>query len=150
MPVVAGVHGWVPGTLCAPVLVAGRVRGLFASVPGPNWGGSYALWTPVPAAVWGFVWGVVVSVSPAVRRPTEAAPLHVAGVDGIVAATAVSLLAWPALLLYVLPRRGLRWYDDRATTVPLVLGWVVWYVCLLAGPAYALSVFAGFGQSFWA
>ena len=146
LAVIAGVYGWLVGTLWTPFLFAGRVRDLFSSLPGFDWSVNYALWIPVPAVLWGFVFGVGVSVSSDVRSPPAAAPLYVAGVDGTAVATAISLVAWPVFLLYLLPTRGLEWYDDLKTTTVLVVVGVPWYFSILAATSYVLSVFAGFGQ----
>jgi hypothetical protein len=145
-----GIYGWLIGVLWSPFLLARRMRLLFASLPNADWRVSYGLWIPLPAVVWGFCFGCVISLSRDLRTPGKASPLYVAGLDGIAVATLVSLLLWPALLLYVLPERGFDWdpaeYDVR--TVLLVVAGIVWYLLFLVGPAYAMSVFAGFGDSF--
>lgn len=150
LAVVCGAYGWLVGVLWTPFLVAGRVRKLFDSLPHADWRVSYALFIPLPGVAWGFLFGCTLSLSRDVRPPTRASELYVAGVDGIVAATLVSVVLWPTLLVYVLPRRGVDWDPDGygPTTVLLVLGVTVWYLLFLVGPAYALSVFAGFGDSF--
>ncbi|SFG33754.1 hypothetical protein SAMN04488063_1726 [Halopelagius inordinatus] len=150
LAVVYGLYGWLVAVPWAPFLLAGRVRRLFDSIPPSEWRVNYALWLPVPGAVWGFLCGCVVSLSLDVRPTGKASPLYVSGVDGIAAATAVSLLLWPTLLLYVLPNRGFDWYaEDRVpTTVLLVVAAAVWYLLWLVVPTYVLAVFAGFGDSF--
>jgi hypothetical protein len=103
---------------------------------------------PLPAACWGFLCGSIVSLSLDIRPPTGASPLYVSGVDGIVVATAVSLLLWPVLLLYVLSTRGINWYanDDRLSTVALVIGGIIWYLPWLVIPTYYIVLVAGFGD----
>lgn len=109
---------------------------------------NYVLWLPLPAAVWAFFFGFDLSLSSDVRPPTKAAPLYVAGVDGITLTTLISLPLWPVLLLYILPSRGLDWdpngYDSKTTL--LVVTSTIWYLVFLVGPAYVLSLLAGFGQ----
>jgi hypothetical protein len=83
-----------------------------------------------------------------VRPPTQASEIYVAGIDGIVVATLLSLLLWPFLLLYVLPGSGLDWDRNEYApkTIMLVVGSLVWYLMFLVGPAYILALFAGFGD----
>jgi hypothetical protein len=149
LAVVSGLFGWLVAVLWAPFLAAGRFRRLLDSLPPFGWRGNYALWIPLPAVVWGFLCGTVVSVSLDVRPETKASPIYVSGLDGIVVATAVSLVVWPILLLVVLPDRGVRWYrdEDTASTGALVLSSTVWYLLFLVGPAYVLTVLAGFGDA---
>lgn len=98
--------------------------------------------------VWAFFFGSVLSLSRDVLPPTQASELYVSGVDGIVVATAVSILLWPILLLYVLPARGFDWHSENSTptTVALVVGGTVWYLLWLVGPMYLFVFFAGFGE----
>ena len=149
LAVVFGVYGWLVGVVSAPVLAAGRVRRLLDALPPADWRVNYALWVPLPAALWGFLCGATLSVSLAYHPPGPASPLYVSGVDGILVATAVSVALWPALLLYVLPARGVDWYADEsaATTALLVVGATVWYLAWLAVPAYAITIMAGFGDA---
>jgi hypothetical protein len=144
-----GLYGLLIGVFWSPFLAAGRFRDLFASLPPSEWRVNYALWIPLPALVWGFLFGGVLSVSLDVRPPTQASEIYVAGIDGIVVATLISLLLWPILLLYVLPASGFDWdcneYAPR--TVVLVVGSLLWYLVFLVGPAYVLSIFAGFGDA---
>lgn len=144
--VLAGLYGWIIGALWSPFLLPERGRSLFDSLPPSEWYWNYALWIPVPAAVWGFVFGTTLSVSLDVRPPTQASEIYVAGIDGIIVASAVALLLWPTLLLFVLPA---RWdpQEYSPATLLFVLGSLVWYLVLLAGPTYVLTVFAGFGDA---
>jgi hypothetical protein len=82
------------------------------------------------------------------RPPTQASEIYVAGIDGIVVATLISLLLWPILLLYVLPGSGLDWDRNKYApkTIILVVGSLLWYLVFLTGPAYILSLVAGFGD----
>lgn len=145
--VVGGLYGWLVGIAWSPFLLAKRLRRLFESLSHLDWRVNYLLWIPVPAACWGFLCGSVVSLSRDVRPPTEASPLYVSGVDGIVVATAVSIVLWPALLLYALPARGIDWdADGNASTVALVLGGTVWYLPWLVVPTYVIVLLAGFGD----
>jgi hypothetical protein len=146
---VGGVYGLVIGIFWTPFLLSARLRGLFATLPPSDWRVSYALWIPLPAVVWGFLFVNVLSISPDIREPTSASPLYVGGVDGIVVATLVSLVLWPVVLLYVLPTRGYDWDPEEysMTTVVLVVGGLLWYFLFLVGPAYVLSIFAGFGDA---
>ena len=143
-----GLYGVFIGVLWSPFLAAGRLRALFASLPPSEWRVNYALWIPLPALVWGFLFGSVLSVSLDVRPPTQASEIYVAGIDGIVVATLVSILLWPILLLYVLPANGVDWDRNEYApkTVVLVVVSLVWYLVFLVGPAYVLSIFAGFGD----
>jgi len=147
--VIGGLYGLLVAVVWSPLLLSGRVRRLFDSLSACDWRLDYALWAPVPAACWGFLCGTVVSVSLDVRPPTDASPLYVSGIDGIVVATAISLLLWPALLLSVLPARGWDWYSpaDRSTTAPLVVAGTVWYLSWLVVPTYYVVLFAGFGDA---
>lgn len=149
LAVVCGLYGLVVAVPWAPFLLAGRMRGLFDSLPPHDWRVNYALWIPLPAAVWGFLFGSGLSLSRDVRPPTRASELYVAGVDGIAVATLASIVLWPALVLYVLPARGIDWdpAEYAPTTVLLVVGATVWYLVWLVGPAYVLAVFAGFGDA---
>jgi hypothetical protein len=142
-------YGLIVGVFCAPLLVAKRLRRMFDTIPNVDWRVTYALFVPLPAVVWGFLFGSVLELSSDLRPPTRASPLYLGGVDGIAVATLVSLLLWPTLLLYVLPRTGVDWdpNDYAPTTVFLVVAGLVWYLLFLVGPAYALSVFAGFGDA---
>lgn len=146
---VIGLYGLLIGVLWSPFLLAERLRALFASLPPSEWRVNYVIWMPLPALIWGLLFGGVVSVSLDIRQPTRASEIYVAGIDGIVVATVVSLLLWPALLLYALPAREFDWDPNEyaPTTVILVIGSVVWYLLFLAGPAYVLSIFAGFGDA---
>lgn len=148
MLVIAGLYGWCIGVLWSPFLLSARVRSLFGSLPPSDWYWNYALWIPLPAAVWGFLFGAGLSTSRDVLSPGNASELYAAGVDGIVVATAVSLVLWPAVLLYALPERGIDWDPENysPTTVLLVATSVVWYLVFLVGPAYVFTVFAGFGD----
>jgi hypothetical protein len=149
LAVVCAVYGWLVAVAWLPFLAAGRLRRLFGSLSTRGWLANYALWMPLPGAVWGFVFGCTLSASRDVRAPSQVSPLYVAGVDGIVAATLVSLVLWPVVLLSVLPARGIDWdpEGDSPGTAALVVGGTVWYLLFLVGPAYALSVFAGFGDA---
>lgn len=144
--VLGGLFGWLIAIVWAPFLFAERFRELFDSLPPGDWWVSYVLWIPLPAALWGFLFGGVVSLSGDLRPPTEASRLYVAGIDGIVVATLLSILLWPALLLYVLPTWVIDWDPNEyeLETVGLVVGCTVWYLVFLVGPAYVLSVIAGF------
>lgn len=84
-----------------------------------------------------------------VRPPTQASEIYVAGIDGIVVATLISLLLWPFIILYVLPSSGLDWDRNEYApkTIILGVGSFVWYLALLVGPAYILSLLAGFGDA---
>lgn len=143
-----GIYGLLVGVFWSPFLAAGRLRDLFAVLPPSEWRVNYALWIPLPALVWGFLFGGTLSVSLDVRPPTQASEIYVAGIDGIIVATLISLLLWPILLLYVLPGSGLDWNQNDYTpkTTILVVGSLIWYLVLLAGPAYILSLVAGFGD----
>lgn len=145
---VGWLYGWLVGVLCSPFLLSERVRSLFAAVPPRGWVANYALWIPLPAAVFGFWWGFGMSFSRDVLDPGTAAPLYAAGMDGLVLATLISAVLWPAMLLYVLPRRGYDWRpeDDEARSLLVVLGGLAWYLVFLVGPVYVLTIFAGFGQ----
>jgi hypothetical protein len=148
LAVAAGLYGWFVGILWAPFLFAERFRRLLETVPPSDWLPNYVLWIPLPAAVWGFLFGSGISLSRDVFSPGEASELYAAGIDGIVIATAVSLVLWPLLLLYVLPKKGFDW-DPRGyspSTVLLVVVGLVWYLALLVGPAYVFTVLAGFGD----
>jgi hypothetical protein len=103
---------------------------------------------PLPAMVWAFFLGIILPVSRVARPPTEASILYVAGLDGILVATAISVLLWPILLLYVLPVRGFDWAPEEytPTTVTLVVGGTVWYLLMLVVPMYVFVLFAGFGD----
>jgi hypothetical protein len=99
--------------------------------------------------VWAVIFGAVLSVSPDFRQPTAASPLYVGGVDGIVVATVSSLLLWPIVFIRVVPSLGIEWFPDEEErrTLVLVVVSLCWYLVFLVGPAYALSVFAGFGDA---
>lgn len=142
------LYGWLIGVVWSPFLLSARLRALFTARESRDWRVNYVLWIPAPAAVWAFVFGAVISLSRDVRVPGKASPLYVAGVDGIVAATAVSVLLWPILLLYVLPRRGYDWNPTEygLSTALLVVVGLLWYLVFLIGPAYVISIFAGFGD----
>lgn len=148
LAIVAGLYGLVVSVVWSPFLISGRVRRLFDALSSRDWRLDYALSAPLPAVCWGFLCGAAVSLSLDVRPPGDASPLYASGVDGIVAATAISLLLWPALLVYVLPARGIDWYasEDRPTTVVLVLAGIAWYLPWLVVPTYYVVVFAGFGD----
>lgn len=143
-----GLYGLLIGVFWSPFLAAERLRDLFASLPPSEWRVNYILWIPLPALVWGFLFGGVLSVSLDVRPPTQASKIYVAGIDGIVVATLISLLVWPILLLYVLPGGGVDWDPNEyaSKTITLVVGSLVWYLVFLVGPVYTLSLFAGFGD----
>ncbi len=143
-----GIYGLLIGVFWSPFLAAERLRGLFAVLPPSEWRVNYALWIPLPALVWGFLFGGTLSMSLDVRPQTQASEIYVAGIDGIVVATLISLLLWPILLLYVLPGSGLDWDQNEYTpkTIMLVFGSLIWYLALLVGPAYTLSLVAGFGD----
>lgn len=146
--VLGGLYGLLIALLWSPFLIAGRLRRLFDSLPPTDWRVSYALWMPLPAMVWGFFLGSVLPMSRTVRPPTEASILYVAALDGMMVATAISILLWPILLLYVLPVRGFDWYPEEhtPTTVALVVGGTVWYLLFLVVPMYIFALFAGFGD----
>ena len=148
LAIVGGLYGLLVALVWSPFLLAGRFRRLFGSLPPSDWRVNYVLWIPLPAACWGFLCGSIVSLSRDIRPPTEASPLYISGLDGIIVATAVSLLLWPILLLYVLPARGFDWYsnDDISTTVALVIGGIVWYLPWLVVPTYILVLLAGLGD----
>lgn len=143
------LYGLVIAVFWSPFLFAGRLRRFLDSLPPADWRLNYVVWLPFPAALWGFLFGIGLSVSPELRQPGRASPLYLGGVDGIVVASLVSLVLWPALLLYVLPGRGFDWSPGgrSPTTVALVVGGTVWYLLFLVVPWYALSVFAGFGDA---
>lgn len=148
LAIVSGLYGLCIGVLWSPFLLSGRFRHFFESLPPAEWYWNYALWIPLPAAVWGFFFGSGISLSRDVFSPGKASELYAAGVDGIVIATVVSLLLWPVVLLYVLPRKGYDWdpADYSPTTILLVVGSLIWYLVFLVGPAYVFTVFAGFGD----
>lgn len=148
MLVIAGLYGLLIGVVWSPFLLSARFRSLFDSLPPAEWFWNYALWIPLPAAVWGFFFGSGLSLSRDVFSPGQASELYAAGVDGIVIATVVSLVLWPTVLLYALPDRGIDWDPERysPTTVVLVVSSLVWYLVFLVGPAYVFTVFAGFGD----
>ncbi|WP_323190550.1 hypothetical protein [Halostella sp. PRR32] len=148
LAIVSGLCGLLVALFWSPFLLTERFRHLFGSLPPFDWPINYFLWIPLPAVCWGFLCGSVVSMSLDVRPPTDASPLYVSGLDGIIVATAVSLLLWPALLLYVLPARGFNWYsnEDTSTTVALVIGGTIWYFPWLVIPTYVIVLFAGFGD----
>lgn len=143
-----GLYGLLIALVWSPFLIAGRLRGLFDALPPTDWRLSYVLWMPLPAMVWAFFLGIVLPVSRVVRPPTEASLVYVTALDGMMVATAVSILLWPILLLYVLPVRGFDWYPEERTptTVALVVGGTVWYLLLLVVPMYVFALFAGFGD----
>jgi hypothetical protein len=143
-----GIYGLFIGVFWSPFLAVGRLRELFALLPPSEWRVNYVLWIPLPALVWGFLFGGTLSVSLDVRPPTQASEIYVAGIDGIVVATLISLLLWPFLLLYVLPEIGLDWDCNEYTpkTIILIVGSLLWYLAFLVGPAYVLSLLAGFGD----
>lgn len=149
LAVVSWFYGFLVAVAWTPFLVAGRVRGLFSTLPPAGWIRSYALWTPVPAAVWGFLFGCVLPLSREFRPPSRASELYLAGVDGITVATLVSLPLWPAVLLSLLPARGIDWdpHGYGPKTALLLVVATVWYLLSLVGPAYAFSVFAGVGDA---
>lgn len=146
--VVCGLYGWLVAAAWAPFLLADRVRRLFGSLPPTDWRLNYLLWMPLPAVLWGFLFGSALSLSRDVRPPTRASELYVAGIDGIVVATVLSALLWPVLLLYVLPARGFDWDRDEygPRTVLLVVAGTVWYLLFLVGPAYVFVLLAGWGD----
>jgi hypothetical protein len=146
--VLGGLYGLLIALLWSPFLLSGRLRRLFESLPPGDWRMSYVLWMPLPAMVWAFFLGIVLPVSRVARPPTEASILYVAGLDGILVATAISVLLWPILLLYVLPVRGFDWAPEEytPTTVTLVVGGTVWYLLMLVIPMYVFVLFAGFGD----
>lgn len=148
LAVVGGLYGWFIAVVWSPFLLARRIRELFAALPPADWRVSYVVWMPLPAIVWGFFGGLAFSLSSDVRPPSKASPLYLAGVDGIVVGTLISLPLWPILLLYVLPNRGLDWdpEDYSPTTVVIVLAATVWYLAFLVGPTYVLSILAGLGE----
>lgn len=148
LAIVSGLYGLLIALFWSPFLLTEHFRQLFGSLSSFDWHINYVLWIPLPAVCWGFLCGSVVSLSLDVRPPTDASPLYVSGLDGIIVATAVSLLLWPALLLYVLPARGFDWYSNRdtSTTVTLVIGGTVWYLPWLIIPTYLIVLFAGFGD----
>lgn len=119
--VLSGVYGWLVALIWSPFLVAGRFRGLFRALPPAGWRVNYALWMPLPAAFWGFLFGSVLSLSLDVRPETKASPIYVAGLDGIALATLVSLPLWPILFLHVLPAAAST--GTRATTTPGQSSW---------------------------
>lgn len=149
LAVVCGLYGLLIAILWSPFLLSERIRALFSALPPADWRASYALWIPVPATVWGFLFGSVLSLSRDVRPPADASSLYVGGIDGIAVATALVLVSLPVLSLRVLPARGTGRdpADDTPRTVLLVLAGTVWYLLLLVGPAYALTVLAGFGDA---
>jgi len=144
-----GLYGLLIGVFWSPFLAAERLRDFFGSLPPSEWRVNYALWIPLPALVWGFLFGGTLSVSLDVRPPTQASEIYVAGIDGIVVATLISLLLWPFIILYVLPSSGLDWDRNEYApkTIILGVGSFVWYLVLLVGPAYILSLLAGFGDA---
>ena len=146
--ILGGIYGLFIAIFWSPFLVAGRFRVLFDSLVPTDWRVSYVLWMALPGMVWAFFFGSVLTLSRDIRPPTQASELYVAGVDGIVVATVVSLLLWPILLLYVLPDRGFDWYSENSTptTVTLVVGGTVWYLLWLVVPMYVFVFFAGFGE----
>jgi hypothetical protein len=146
--VAAGLYGWFIGILWTPFLFAERFRRLFETLPPSDWLPNYVLWIPLPAVVWGFLFGSGISLSRDIFSPGQASELYAAGIDGIVIATTVSLILWPLLLLYVLPKRGVDWdpHGYSPSTVLLVVVSLVWYLALLVGPAYVFTVLAGFGD----
>ncbi|MEF8801484.1 MAG: hypothetical protein V5A38_13240 [Halolamina sp.] len=150
LAVVLGLYGWLVGVVWTPFLVSKRLRQLFDALPPREWLVNYVLWIPLPAVVWGFLFGAGLSLSRDVLSPGTASPLYAAGVDGIVLATVVSLVLWPVLLLYILPEKGIDWVPegDQPNAALLVVAGVVWYLVFLVGPAYVFTLFAGFGDSF--
>lgn len=146
---ISGVYGWLIAVLWSPFLIVGRLRSLFRSLPPSGWRVNYGLWMPLPAVLWGLLFGIGLSLSLDVRPETKASPIYVAGLDGIALATIVSLPLWPILLLYVLPIRGFDWdsNDYDAKTILLVVTGTIWYLIFLVGAAYALSILAGFGDA---
>jgi hypothetical protein len=146
--IISGLVGLLIALVWSPFLLTEHFRQLFGSLSRFDWHINYVLWIPLPALCWGFLWGSVVSLSLNIRSPTGSSPIYVAGLDGIVVATAVSLVVWPGLLLYVLPARGFDWYanKDTSTTVSLVIGGTVWYLPWLVIPAYVLGLVFGWGD----
>jgi hypothetical protein len=144
----SGLIGLLIALVWSPFLVTEHFRQLFGSLSPFDWLKNYLLWIPLPAVCWGFLWGSVVSLSLNVRPPTDASPIYVSGLDGIIVASAISLFLWPALLLYVLPANGIDWYADKdtSTTVTLVIGGTVWYLPWLIIPAYILGLVFGWGD----
>lgn len=144
-----GIYGWFIAIVWLPFLLARRFRVLFDSLPPSDWRVSYVLWMVLPAMVWAFFFGSVLSLSRDVRPPTRASELYVSGMDGIIVATVVSIFLWPTLLLYVLPARGFDWYSEKntSTTVALVVGATVWYLLWIVVPMYVFVFFAGFGDA---
>jgi len=149
---IPGIYGLFVGTLCTPFLLAERVRSLYASLPGPNWGVNYALWTPIPCIVWWFLWGFLADVTG--REVPLQSDAWVLGIPGLgmpsVVATAASLLWWPVVLLYALPALGVEWHEEyrTVTTAAILLAATAWYLLFVAGAIMVLDVFAGFGESF--
>jgi len=143
------IYGFVIGVFWTPFLIAKRFRRLFAELLDTDWRATYTLLIPLPAIVWGFFFGSVLELSPDLRPPSAASPSYLGGIDGIVVATLVSSLLWPTLLLYILPRVGIDWDPNEypASTIILILSGLGWYLMCLIGPAYVLSVFAGFGDA---
>lgn len=148
LAIVGGLYGLLVALFWSPFLLSERYRRLFGLLPPFEWRVNYVLWIPLPAACWGFLCGSIVSLSLDIRPPTEASPLYISGLDGIIVATVLSLLLWPILLLYVLPAQGFDWYsnEDLSTTVALAIGGIVWYLPWLVVPTYVLVLFAGFGD----
>lgn len=144
-----GLYGAIIGVFWTPFLLFETIRDLFVALPLEDWRVSYLVWIPVPALVWSLVFAITLSISPELRQPSKASPLYVGGLDGIIMATVVSLLLWPAILLHGLPRLGVNWFPRNQSRKPqllVVLG-LTWYLVFLIGPAYGLSVFAGFGDA---
>lgn len=148
--VFTGLYGWLVGIVWTPFLASKRLRQLFDELPPDEWVLNYVLWIPLPAVVWGVLFGAGLSLSRDVLPPGQASPLYAAGVDGIILATVVSLVLWPVLLLSVLPDRGIDWIPegDRPKAALLVVAGLVWYLVFLVGPAYVFTIFAGFGDAF--
>ena len=148
LAIVSGLYGLLIALFWSPFLLSKHFRQLFGSLSTFDWRINYILSIPLPAVCWGFLCGSAVSLSLDIRPPTDASPLYVSGLDGIIVATAVSLLLWPALLLYVLPARGFDWYSskDTSTMVTLVIGGTLWYLPWLIIPTYLIVLFAGFGD----
>lgn len=145
--ILGGIYGLFIAVFWSPFLLAKRFRMLFESLPPTDWRVSYFLWMVLPGMVWAFFFGSVLTLSRDVRPPTPASGLYVSGIDGLVVATVISLLLWPALLLYVLPGRGLQWFSRKdLKTVALAVGGTVWYLVWLVVPMYAFVLFAGLGE----
>ena len=143
--VATGMYGWVIAIPWSPFLLSDRLRALFAALPPAGWQASFVFWIPIPAAVWGFLWGGTLSFRADLQPPE--ATIGAAAMDGLVVATAASVLLWPAVLLYGLPATGTDWFADwtRPRTALLVVAATGWYLLFLVVPGYFLSILAGIG-----